>query len=527
MREDRFVYEGVCAMLVVLVSVSSAGAQAQSAPPHGHHHYKVIDVGTFGGPGGGTEGPASPSMNNRGMTVGVADTSLPDPFAPSFCFLDCNVDLGFWQHDGFVTTLPPPPSGVGLSSFGYAINHSGWIVGQAENGYVDASTGWPIVHPVLWKNGIPHDLGALGGTQGIANAINDRGQIVGASLTGTPDPFSNAPIGSGCASPNAYGLSPATFAVCTLFYPASTETHAFVWKDGVMRDLGTLGGPDSNAFINNAHGEVAGWSYTSFVANASTGVPTIDPFYWNPEDGTMTDLGGLGGTLGTAVWINNRGQIAGVSNIDGDITAHPFLWSKEEGMLDLFAHGGLGGTFGHPDWMNDKGEVVGFARTAGDLVGHAFLWRDGKMIDLGTLGTDAFSEAASINSHGQVVGGTFTQPGGTDLRGFLWEKGGPMVDLNTLLVDGSSTYIVSGGIINDRGEIDCTGSDDGGATHHACVLIPCDDDHSGVEGCDYSLVEEATVAQTPSAPAIQSEPVTKESLRTMRRGGILKGRPQK
>jgi probable HAF family extracellular repeat protein len=140
---------------------------------------------------------------------------------------------------------------------------------------------------------------------------------------------------------------------------------------------------------------------------------------------------------------------------DGDVTTHPFIWSKEEGMQELFASGGLGGTFGHPDWMNDRGEVVGFGTTVGDVVGHAFLWRRGTMIDLGTIGTDAFSEGLSIDSRGQVVGATFTHPGGAELRGFLWEKGGPMVDLNTLLVAGSNTFIVAGEIINDRGEIDC------------------------------------------------------------------------
>jgi probable HAF family extracellular repeat protein len=297
-----------------------------------------------------------------------------------------------------------------------------------------------------------------------------------------------------------------------------------------MHDIGTLGGPDSNAFINNEHGEVAGWSYTSFAANASSGVPTIDPFYWDPKDGTMTDVGGLGGTMGAAIWINNHGQIAGVSNIAGDVTAHPFLWSRETGMQDLFTNGGIGGTFGHPDWMNNKGEVVGFATTAGDLVGHGFLWRNGTMIDLGTLGTDPYSEAASINSHGQIVGGTFVL-GVADLRGFLWEDGGPMVDLNTLLVGHPSTYILGAGIINDRGEIDCQGSDDGGVTDHACVLIPCDENHPGIEGCDYSLVganstiskgltpvaKEATSASrgNPTPPALRGMPSRRLSKRLL------------
>jgi uncharacterized membrane protein len=63
-----------------------------------------------------------------------------------------------------------------------------------------------------------------------------------------------------------------------------------------VRDLGTLGGPDSAAEVNNDRGEVTGWSYTSFVANPSSGTPNVDPFLWSPEDGKMTDLGSLGGT---------------------------------------------------------------------------------------------------------------------------------------------------------------------------------------------------------------------------------------
>jgi len=476
-----------------------------------HHHYKLIDVGNFGGPGSGIENPSSPSLNQNGMLVGVSDTAAPDPFAPNYCFLDCYVDLGFFLHNGVVTPLGPLPSGAGLSSFAVAINERGQIVGQAQNGAIDESTGWPETHAVLWQGSpIPIDL-TLGVTQSIANAINDQGQVVGAALTATPDPFANSPLfGSvlqpGCESPNAYPITPPTFAVCSIFFPGTTETHAFVWQNGFMRDLHTLGGPDSNAFINNDNGEVAGWSFTSFVANASTGVPTMDPFYWSPEDGKMTDLGGLGGTLGAVVGINNRGQIAGVSNTAGDVTTHPFIWDKSQGMQDLFRHGGLGGTFGHPDWINDAGEVVGYATLPGDQVGHAFLWRDGVMADLGTLGTDPQSESVSINSQGQVAGGTFTNDG-HDLRGFLWENGGPMVDVNTLIVPGSSTYVTVALIINDRGEIGCLGLDPGDTDDHACLLIPCDENHPGIEGCDYSLVNSPAASQVHTADTARATAV--------------------
>ena len=501
-----------CTLLIasaILVNSPQLGAQDGKQQ---HHHYKLIDVGTFGGPGGGIDNPSSPSLNQRGALVGESATSAPDPFAPDYCFLDCYVDLGFLVHDGIVTPLYPPRSGAGLSSFPDAINYAGQIAGQAQNGAVDPSTGWPESHAVLWQSGqtIAIDLGTLGGTQSIANALNDQGQVVGAALTATTDPFANTPIpGSvinpACETPNAYDAAPTTFAVCSIFFPGTTETHAFVWtQSGGMRDLHTLGGPDSNAWINNDRGEVAGWSFTSFVANPTTGVPTMDPFYWNPWDGKMTDLGGLGGTLGGVVAINNSGQIAGVSNTANDVTTHPFIWSKSEGMVDLFLGGGLGGTFGHPDWLNDSGEVVGYALISGDQAGHAFLWKDGVMTDLGTLYDDPQSEGFSINVYGQVAGGT-SDLNGNDLRGFLWENKGPMVDLNTLIVPGSKMYVKAAVLINDLGDIGCLGLDPGDSDEHACLLIPCDENHPGIEGCDYSLVD------APAATEVHPVDITKAS----------------
>ncbi len=278
-----------------------------------------------------------------------------------------------------------------------------------------------------------------------------------------------------------------------------------------MLDLGTLGGPDSTALINNDRGQVAGWSYTSFVPNPSTGTPTVDPFLWSPENNKMVDLGGLGGTFGNPFFMNDRGQVIGISNLPGDATAHPFLWSKSRGMKDL---GTLGGTYGHAHWINHKGEIVGFSNLEGDQAGHAFLWRHGVMTDLGTIGTDPESDAGSINSQGQIVGGTFMP--GADLRGWLWEHGGPIVDLQNLILPGSGLTVIGANLINDRGEIGASGMLPNGHTH-AILLIPCDENHAGVEGCDYSLVDATAATQSAAPRYLPSETQrTPQSRRTNR-----------
>jgi probable HAF family extracellular repeat protein len=109
------------------------------------------------------------------------------------------------------------------------------------------------------------------------------------------------------------------------------------------------------------------------------------------------------------------------------------------------------------------------------------------MTDLGTVANDACSAAVSINSRGQIVG-----LGSADCyhedHAFLWENGGPIVDLATLVMPGSAVTLIEAIFINDRGEIAARGKLVNG-DEHAIVLFPCDEDHADVEGCDYSLKE--------------------------------------
>jgi hypothetical protein len=124
---------------------------------------------------------------------------------------------------------------------------------------------------------------------------------------------------------------------------------------------------------------------------------------------------------------------------------------------------------------------------------------------------------------------------------FLWENGGPMVDLQSLVVSGSSLTLLISADINDLGEILGQGLPPGCGNNSACgqafLLIPCDENHPNVEGCDYSLVHAATAVEvhpgqiTKASAALASQVTlspaeTKARIRSMmtsrnRRFGVL------
>ena len=467
-------------------------AQEQKAE---HHHYKLIDLGTFGGPGSTPTDGSQQILNNRGAVVGGADTPSLNPYPNCFNPFnapDCNVQHAFIWRDGALTDLETLPGGS--ASFPYWINSGGIIAGASELATIDPNSGTPEFHAVLWRNDKIHDLGTLGGTASLAADVNNQGQVTGFALNAIPDPFSfNCVYGGICPS---------------------TQVHAFFWTNGKMHDLGTLGGPDSFAQYVNDHGQVAGVSYSSDVADPNTGLPHLDPFLW--ENGKMMNLGNFGGTnsfLGPFIFgLNNRGQVIGIMSLPGDQFNQAFLWDGEK----LSNLGTLGGDYSLPTAINDAGEVVGGAWLPGDQTKHAFLWRNGIMTDLGTVDGDPCSFAESINSKGQVVGASQSAAGGCDLftEAFLWENGGPAVDLNMLVDPGPILHLGGAAWINERGEITGRGTppgcDDGDICGHAFLLIPCDQDHPDVDGCDYSLVDTTTAAvqvrpaQATLAPAATS-----------------------
>jgi probable HAF family extracellular repeat protein len=423
------------ALLTIAFAMVTTAQQAPM-PPTRHLRYKLVDLGTFGGPHSLIPA-AQRDLTRSGAVVGIAETDIPDPFAPN-CLPNCVVQQAFTWRDGVMTKL------LGfipnLESGAQALNESGIVVGESQNGLIDPATGAPTIHAVLWRKGHLLDLGTLGGNSSGALSINSRGQVIGTSQTTIPDPISGF-----------------------------TQWHAFLWENGLMRDLGTLGGPFSFGGDVNDRGQAGGVSLTA--ADPQTGESATHVFVW--ENGRLADLS-LGGTFAEGPTLNNRGQAVGHSTLPGDLEDHAFLWDGER-TADL---GTLGGTFSLPTGLSEKGNVSGVATTTNDDLLHAVLWRNQKILDLGTVPRDGCSWGWGLNSRDQVVGISLPFPCDFSVaHAFLWEDG-EMVDLNTLISPASDFTLVYATGINDAGEIVGSGVPGGvspadvDTLGHAFVLTP-------------------------------------------------------
>jgi probable HAF family extracellular repeat protein len=486
-------------LLVTLAVPIGLAAQEHTNKPV-HHHYKLIDIGTFGGPQSYFDDlnltdellfntvfyNFSLVLNSRGILVGFADTLTPDPSSDNsnFCYvLDCFVTHAYAWQNGHKTDLGALPGGA--SSAAFWINSNGLIAGNSQIGETDPLIpGLPELRAVIWKDGRIKDLGTLGGSSSFSQAVNNRGQVTGLALNGIPDPFSFYYQFLYCLP----------FSICP---PNATQTRGFVWDDeGGMQDIGTLGGPDAFPSVINNHGQIAGFSYTDSTPHASNGgFPTLHPFLWEKGKG-MKDLGSLGGTSTASVnGLNERGEVVGGSFLPGDQVIQPFLWDGEE-LINLAARPFVNTLNGEASWINEAGQVVGDAGVPGvpgrcTPVHHAFLWKKGVITDLGTLAGHDHSGATFINSRSQIVGKAAPCDFSVETA-FLWEDGS-MVDLNSLVPANTDLYLFTASFIDDEGRIAAFGALANGDTH-AVLLIPCDENHSNIEGCDYSSVEVSAVA---------------------------------
>jgi probable HAF family extracellular repeat protein len=428
--------------------------------PQEYPRYRLIDLGTFGGLNSGVWA-SSVQLNNRGDVIAQLGTPFPDPYDPNCLNFDCFVWHGaVGENNRPIIDLGALP-GVN-SSAPIWITDNGLIAGLSENGLIDPLTDFPQLRAVLWNRDYSVvDLGTLGGNSSIGLAANSRGQVVGVAL-------------------NAIAENPDFAQAMTFFFPAATQARAFRWQNGLMQDLGTLGGNDAAAWGVNQSGQIVGLSFTNITANNTTGIPTVHPFLW--KNGTMQDLGSLGGTLsvpgdpnffnpGTRV-LNDSGEVAGTSMLTGDEVWHAFVWSNGT-MTDL---GTLGGSTSLAVAINNKSQVVGRAVvTDTPSVHHAFLWEKSHMTDLGSVSPCTRSVANSINAANQIVGNlgfcTDDSNDPTFFSAFYTEKGKPMADLNTLVTPASEIHLTDAWNINNRGEILANGKLPDGSERVA-LLVP-------------------------------------------------------
>jgi len=254
-------------------------AQSDSTKIQKHHHYKLIDMGTLGGANSYVNSQSSP-LNQPGAVVGESQTVVPLP-PNTNVFSSCfgpNVAHAFEWKKGVRTDLGAlDPSDENCSNVANPsptppINDHCEIAGYSENGVLDPQTGMTEIRAVLWRNGEITDLGTFGGNESGATGINNRGQIVGVALNTIPDPYSLVDLNLGSTN--------------------GTQSRAFLWEKGQMRDLGTLGGSDAWATGINQRGQIIGISYTTVSINppintfpcaSPTGEPTVDPFLWEND----------------------------------------------------------------------------------------------------------------------------------------------------------------------------------------------------------------------------------------------------
>jgi len=344
---------------------------------------------------------------------------------------------------------------VAYSSEAVAINARGEVIGNSRNNSWSGSN--PLTRAFLWRGGKLIALGTLGGPSSQANAINDRGQIVGWAET------------------------------------RSGKTHAFLWENGHMRDLGVPPGTDSSeavaitntglvAGVANRSGHVVVWQYgrirdlgrpwspsreagtlvealnergqivgsTGYEYLSANGRVSIDrSFLW---DGRNLRVLPPRNARSEALDINESGQIIGWT-YRGEFRA--VTWERGTMRLLPLPPGGRGaftsgnalGEAGHA--INDRGEIVGSSWSDREVDDHAVLWRNRTVLDLGTLGGNR-SAAVAINNRGQVVGSSFTAGGTSDepiQHAFLWQNGS-MTDLGAPATENSEAVA-----INERGQI--------------------------------------------------------------------------
>ncbi|HZZ38827.1 MAG TPA: hypothetical protein VFE06_06835 [Acidobacteriaceae bacterium] len=386
---------------------------AQQSP--GPAHYRVIDLGTLGGPDS-----AGNAINNRGWVSGGSDQASGNQVATVWIH-GIQVPLG---------TLGGPGGNVAWP----VKNNFGLISGTAENGKHDPlneSFSCPAVGLIsgnscvafAWQDGHMVQLPGLGGNNAIGGGDNDEGQIVGWAENDVYDPTCDN-------TANQF-----------LQFKATLWQRDRTGKWQVQAMAPYPGDPDSAATAINDRQRAVGISGQCEVAIGA--YSAIHALMW--DHGKPVNLGTLGGHgWNTPDAINNRGVIVGFANdtqdvINGQLQIRwlAFIWTPERGMKSLGTLPGVNGTL------------------------------------------DAMSEATDINDENQIVGVSYADYSFDGPRAFIDQNGTMTPLNALIGSASANWFISSTGGINDRGEIGAqanpvsNGVVNGGVAH-AVLLIPCE-----------------------------------------------------
>lgn len=340
--------------------------------------YEVVNLGTLGGRQSRGNG-----INSRGWVAGYSD-DVGNRIRRGVVWKDgAVIELG--TLDGFHSNVPW--SGV---------NNTGLVVGITETANVDslgqrwsctafffpaAPTGRTCVG-FVWESGVMKALPTLGGQNGFATAVNNRGQAVGWAETAVNDP------------------------TCTP--PQVRQFRAVLWEPrrGTMRELRPLPGDSTSAATAiNERGQVVGISGDCDVAvgQASSRHAVI----WDGD--RVTELENLGGAMWhTPMAINDRGDAVGfsLSTDPEDPGFRAAFWSRHGGVQNLGTLEGDASSQAHS--INARGQVVGIS-AGGEKGRRAFIWREGgEMIDLNELVLPGYAgtllDARHISDSGVITG---------------------------------------------------------------------------------------------------------------------------
>lgn len=215
-----------------------------------------------------------------------------------------NRDTNVPERIGYIATFPMLTSvGTlgGSDSVIQAINDNNQAIGYSTT--ADGAT-----HPFLFTGGRIHDLTADYGISS-ANSLNNRVEVAGSSdgramvlRNGKVDVF--GPANSAATSINNVGE------VAGGTYVNGVADHAFLFSQGKLTKLGTLGGGFSIAAALNDDGAMVGTSATADGRSHA----------YLYENGRMTDLTPAAENS-IAVDINNAGQVVGIAD------DQPFLYA--------------------------------------------------------------------------------------------------------------------------------------------------------------------------------------------------------